>query len=63
MPWYQAKPYAGYWGYQRTTNSFDPDVVGDNGLRDITSHYYPAISSCGCLTRDGAPVVPNFGPQ
>ena len=43
MPWYQAKPYAGYWGYHWTMNSFNPDVTRDDGLRDIASQYYPAI--------------------
>lgn len=43
MPWYQAKPHSGAWGWHWTMNHFDPDRVDADGKRQIASHYYPVI--------------------
>jgi hypothetical protein len=41
MPWYQAPPVDGSWGWHWTMNHFNPDVKDANGRREIASHYYP----------------------
>ena len=43
MPWYQAKPYAGNWGWHWTMDHFNPDVVDDDDRRSIASHFYPLV--------------------
>ena len=43
MPWFQSKPFAGYWGSHWTMANKNPDIVDANGQRQIASHYYPLI--------------------
>ncbi len=43
MPWFQSKPYDGYWGSHWTLENKNPDNVDGNGKREIASHYYPLI--------------------
>jgi len=42
MPWFEAKPASGNWGWHWTMNFFDPDKASE-GRRQIASHYYPLI--------------------
>jgi hypothetical protein len=41
MPWYQAPPKEGSWGWHWTMNHFSPGKKGENGQREIASHFYP----------------------
>jgi len=41
MPWHQTPDVSGYWGYHWTMRHFNPDIVDENGKREIASHYYP----------------------
>lgn len=43
MPWFQSKPFSGSWGYHWTMNSQNPDLIDQEGKRQIASHYYPLI--------------------
>lgn len=43
MPWYEAQPYSGYWGWHWTMNHFTPGIINTNGAREIASWYYPLI--------------------
>ena len=43
MPWYEAKPVSGAWGWHWTMNHFDPERSDATGRREIASHYYPLI--------------------
>jgi len=40
MPWFEADPASGRWGWHWTMHHFDPQLV-TNGRRQIASHYYP----------------------
>jgi hypothetical protein len=42
MPWFQADPSAGKWGWHWTMNHYDSDK-SVAGRRQIASHYYPLI--------------------
>ncbi|HLJ53896.1 MAG TPA: glycoside hydrolase family 71/99-like protein [Chthonomonadaceae bacterium] len=42
MPWFEAKPFDGAWGWHWTMNRFKPDEEVA-GRRQIASHYYPLI--------------------
>ena len=41
MPWYQAPPVSGAWGWHWTMEHFNPANRDENGRRDIASHYTP----------------------
>lgn len=43
LPWFQSKPIDGVWGQHWTMTNKNPDIVGENGKRQIASHYYPKI--------------------
>jgi glycoprotein endo-alpha-1,2-mannosidase len=43
MPWFQTKEYSGYWGSHWRMKNMNPEVVDENGIRQIASHYYPLI--------------------
>jgi glycoprotein endo-alpha-1,2-mannosidase len=43
MPWFQSKPFSGYWGQHWRMSNKNPEVVDANGKRQIASHYYPLI--------------------
>ena len=43
MPWFEAKPYSGYWGGHWTMANRNPDVVDGSGRRQIASYHYPLI--------------------
>src|SRR5688572_25779849 len=43
MPWFQSKPVSGYWGSHWKMKNKNPEVILDNGQRQIASHYYPLI--------------------
>lgn len=43
MPWFQSKPVSGYWGSHWKMANKNPDIVDENGKREIASHYYPII--------------------
>ncbi len=43
MPWFQSKPVSGYWGSHWKMKNKNPDVIDENGKRQIASHYYPLI--------------------
>ena len=41
MPWYQAPPVNGTWGWHWTMNHYTPELVDETGHRAIASHFYP----------------------
>jgi hypothetical protein len=41
MPWHQTPAVSGYWGWHWTMNHFNPDIIDENGRREIASHFYP----------------------
>ncbi|MEM6829736.1 MAG: glycoside hydrolase family 71/99-like protein [Bacteroidota bacterium] len=43
MPWFQSKDYDGYWGQHWTMTNQDPEIIDENGQRQIASYYYPII--------------------
>ena len=43
MPWYHSTAVSGYWGSHWRMANRNPDVVGEDGQREIASHYYPLI--------------------
>ena len=43
MPWFETPASAGNWGYHWTMQTRDPDVIDSQGIRQIASHFYPAI--------------------
>lgn len=43
MPWFQSKPVSGYWGSHWKMKNKNPDIIDENGKRQIASHYYPLI--------------------
>jgi len=43
MPWFQSKDYDGYWGHHWTMNNQNPDIIDENGKRQIASFFYPEI--------------------
>lgn len=45
MPWFETKESNGgsNWGYHWTMFNQDPDIIDENGRRQIASHYYPMI--------------------
>lgn len=46
MPWYQAPPTSGSWGWHWTMNHFHPESLPEaskGGRKEIASHYYPLI--------------------
>jgi hypothetical protein len=43
MPWYASKPVSGHWGWHWTMDRYKPDKIGDNGRRELASHYRPLI--------------------
>jgi hypothetical protein len=42
MPWFQSKPFDGYWGNHWTMSTMNPDDTVD-GKAQIASHFYPLI--------------------
>jgi hypothetical protein len=43
MPWFEAKPVSGDWGWHWTMGRFNPDHIDATGQREIASHDYPLI--------------------
>lgn len=43
MPWFFTKDYDGFWGSHWTMNTQNPDVVDENGERQLAAHFYPLI--------------------
>ncbi|MFV9550144.1 glycoside hydrolase family 71/99-like protein [Algibacter sp. PT7-4] len=43
MPWFQSKPYDGYWGQHWTMTNKNPDIIDENGQNEIASYYNPLI--------------------
>ncbi len=43
MPWFYNLEHDGFWGQHWTMTNKDPNIVDDNGKREIASHYYPLI--------------------
>jgi len=41
MPWYQAPPVSGSWGWHWTMNHFTPELADETGHREIASQFYP----------------------
>jgi hypothetical protein len=52
MPWFEAKPFSGGWGWHWTMGHFDPDRTDPTGRRSIASHYYPLIGPYDSADRD-----------
>ena len=43
MPWFNTQEFSGYWGFHWTMANQDPNVILQNGNRQIATHYYPLI--------------------
>jgi hypothetical protein len=43
MPWFQSKPFDGFWGQHWTMTNKNPDNIDENGLNEIASYYNPLI--------------------
>ncbi|PKV52476.1 glycosyl hydrolase family 99 [Aquimarina sp. MAR_2010_214] len=43
LPWFQNKDFDGYWGQHWTMSNQDPEIIDENGNRQIASYYYPLI--------------------
>jgi hypothetical protein len=45
MPWFETRQSSanGQWGIHWTMNTKNPDIVDENGKREIASHFYPLI--------------------
>jgi hypothetical protein len=41
MPWYQTPGVHGYWGWHWTMDHFNPEILDQNGHREVASHFYP----------------------
>jgi hypothetical protein len=41
MPWYQAPPVSGSWGWHWTMNHYTSELEDETGHREIASHFYP----------------------
>lgn len=41
MPWFQTKDFSGEWGMHWKMDRCNPDNIGEDGKRDIASHFYP----------------------
>jgi hypothetical protein len=41
MPWYQAPPISGSWGWHWTMNHYSPELEDATGHREIASYFYP----------------------
>lgn len=52
MPWFQSKPVDGYWGNHWTMATKNPDIIDENGKRQIASFYYPLIGPYSSVDPD-----------
>ena len=43
MPWFHSKEVDNYWGQHWTMTNKNPDIIDENGRREIAAHYYPLI--------------------
>lgn len=43
LPWFQSLEYDGWWSQHWTMVNMDPNIVDENGKREIASFYYPVI--------------------
>lgn len=43
MPWFQSKDKSGYWGSHWTMSNQNPEIIDQEGKRQIAAHYYPLI--------------------
>lgn len=43
MPWFFNVEEDGFWGQHWTMTNKNPDIIDENGKREIASHYYPLI--------------------
>lgn len=43
MPWFDSPDFGGSWGIHWTMSGKSPNVVDDDGKRQIASHFYPLI--------------------
>lgn len=41
MPWFESKSFSGSWGSHWTMNTQNPESLGEDGVRQIASHYHP----------------------
>lgn len=52
MPWFQSKEIDGTWGQHWTMTNRNPDIVDEEGKRQIASHYYPLIGPYSTKDKD-----------
>ena len=52
MPWFDTPATIGKWGWHWTMNNQNPNVIGNDGKRQIASHYYPLIGPYASRDRD-----------
>jgi hypothetical protein len=52
MPWFETPIFNGYWGWHWTMNNQNPDIVENDGNRQIASHYHPLIGPYSSIDPD-----------
>ncbi len=43
MPWFQSKEYDGFWGQHWTMTNQNPELIDENGKKQVASYFYPII--------------------
>ncbi len=52
MTWFETPATIGTWGWHWKMNTKNPDIIDDNGHRQIASHYYPLIGPYASRDKD-----------
>jgi len=52
MPWFESKEINGDWGIHWTMSTQNPDIVDNDGRRQIASHFYPLIGPYSSMDKD-----------
>lgn len=52
MPWFESKDINGYWGSHWTMATQNPDIIDNNGRRQIASYLYPLIGPYSSMDKD-----------
>lgn len=52
MPWFDSKEIDSYWGQHWTMTNQNPDIIDEQGKRQIATHYYPLIGPYSSYDND-----------
>ncbi|MFD0962943.1 glycoside hydrolase family 71/99-like protein [Pseudofulvibacter geojedonensis] len=52
MPWFLSEEISGEWGQHWTMTNKNPNVINEEGEREIASHYYPKIGPYDTTDKD-----------